>query len=112
MKKFLIVLVTALTLCFLNFYKSPIISTDVALNNAEQYLLNPPKEWVNAISFNGLEELTEENISMYLIQKNGFWNKLTNRMQWEITINSSEIYTTVIMDAHTGKFIDLFGGFS
>lgn len=112
MKKFSIAIITALLLCFLYFYKSPVISTDIALNNAEQYLLNPPKEWVNTLSFNGLEELKEENISMYLIQKNDFWNKLTNRMQWKITINSSEISTTVIIDAHTGKFIEWIGGFS
>lgn len=37
---------------------------------------------------------------------------VTNRMQWKVTINTSEIYTTVLMDAHTGKFIDLIGGFS
>ena len=85
---------------------------DVALNNAEKYLLNPPEEWGNSISFNGLDELTDENINVYLRQKNGFWNELTNRMQWEVTINSSEISITVVMDGHTGKFIDLIGGFN
>ena len=112
MKKIVIILVTALIVCFLYFYKSPIISTDVALNNAEKYLLNPPKEWSNSISFKGLEELTDENISMYLEQKQGLWNEITNRMQWEVTIKSSEIELTILMDAHTGKFIDFVGGFN
>lgn len=112
MKKLLIVLITALIICFLFFYKSAVISTDVALVNAEKYLLNPPKVETNSISFLGLDELTEQNVSMSLMRKNGFWNKLTNRMQWEVTIKTSEIYTTVIMDAHTGKFMNFVGGFS
>ncbi|MEK4231391.1 hypothetical protein [Solibacillus sp. FSL H8-0538] len=112
MKKILIILVAALMICFLYFYKSPVISTDVALNNAEKYLLNPPEEWANSISFNSLEELTDENISVYLEQQYGLWNEITNRMQWEVTIKSSEIESTIVMDAHTGKFIDLIGGFN
>lgn len=82
MKKLLVVLVSALIICFINFYKTPVINVDVALNNAEKYLLNPPEEWGVSISFNGLDELSNENISVYLREKNGFWNELTNRMQF------------------------------
>ena len=112
MKKILIALITALILCFLAFYNSPVISTDVAIHNAEQYLLNPPEEWANAISFTSFEELTDENIHVYLAQKQGLWHDITNGMQWEVTIQSSEINATMIMDAHSGKVIDLIGGFN
>ena len=108
-KKILIVLVSALILCFLYFYKSPVISTDVAIHNAEKYLLNPPEEWANAISFTGFED---ENIHVHLAQKQGLWNELTNGMQWEVTIQSSELNATMIMDAHSGKVIDLIGAFN
>lgn len=112
MKKIIIVLVVALLMCFLYFYQSPIISTDVAINNAEKYLLNPPEEWRKSISFNGLEGIPAENISLNLTQKDGIWNELMNRMQWEVTIKSPEIEPTVVIDAHTGDFIDLFGPFN
>lgn len=47
-----------------------------------------------------------------IVAKDQFWNELTNRMQWEVTIESSEINLTIVMDARTGKFIGLIGGFS
>ena len=88
------------------------ISSDEALIYAEKYLLSPPEEWGISFSFIGLEEVPEENIHVYLSQKHGFWNELFNRMQWEVTIKSSEMEPTVVIDAYTGDFIDLFGPFN
>jgi len=50
-----------------------------------------------------------ENISATLNQKSGFWNQLTNRMQSEVTIKYNGIEPTIVMDAYTGSFIDIYG---
>ncbi len=112
MKKIVIVTVFALMMCFLYFYQSPIISTNAAIQKAEEYLLNPPEEWKKSISFDGSEEHLAENISVNLTQKHGFWNELFNRMQWEVTIKYPQSQPTIIMDAHTGEFIGLSGPFN
>lgn len=109
LKKILIGLGVTLVILFLYFYQSPIISTGEAVNNAEKYLLNPPEEWRNSISFNGLEEIPPENISVHLIQKNGYWNEITNKMLWEVTIKYNGQESTIVMDAYTGEFINLYG---
>ncbi|MGN7478770.1 hypothetical protein ACTHOQ_13030 [Solibacillus silvestris] len=112
MKKTVITLIVFVVICFSYFYKSPIISSDTALINAEKYLLNPSEEWGVSVSFHGLEGIPEENISANLAQKSGFCNELLNRMQWEVTIKSTEMEATVVMDAHTGYFMNVFGAFS
>ncbi len=50
-----------------------------------------------------------ENISATLNQKSGVWNQLTNRMQSEVTIKYNGIEPTIVMDAYTGSFIDIYG---
>ncbi len=102
LKKILIGLVVTLVMFFLYFYQSPTISTGEAINNAEKYLLNPPEEWENSISFNGLDEIPPENISIYLIQKHGYCNEITNKMQWEVTIKYNGQESTIVMDTYTG----------
>jgi len=94
---------------FLYFQQPPIITAGEAINNAEKYLLNPPEEWKNSISFNGLEEIPPENISVYLIPKHGYWNEITNKLQWEVTIKYNGQESTIVMDAYTGEFLNLYG---
>ncbi|MDF2066518.1 PepSY domain-containing protein [Bacillus sp. Cr_A10] len=109
MKKILIGLVGTLVMFFLYFYQSPIISTGEAINKAEKYLLNPPEEWRKSISFNGLEEIPPENISVNLTPKHGYWNEMTNKMKWEVTIKYTGQESTIVMDAYTGELINLYG---
>lgn len=104
-------LIISILIGFLYFYKSPILSSNEAIINVEQYLLNPAEEW-GRISFDGLEEIPEENIQAHLFPKPGFLNELFNKMQWEITIKSSEMHVTVIIDGHNGDFIGIFGAHS
>ena len=112
MKKIALVFIIAVIIGFAYMYKSPIISSQTALIQAENYLLNPQEEWGYSIIFNGLEDIPEENIRVNLSEQQGFWNELTNRMQWEVTIKAPENESTVIMDAHTGDFIEIIGAFS
>ena len=94
---------------FLYLYQSPIMSTGEAIIHAEKHLQNPPNEWRKSISNVDLKEIPIENVSAFLKQKKGFWNELTNRKQWEVTIKYNGIEPTVIIDAYTGEFIDLYG---
>jgi len=80
-----------------------------AVISAEKHLQNPPQEFSKSIPRINLEDIPVENISTVLNQKSGSWNQLTNRMQWEVTIKYSGIQPTVVMDAYTGKFIDIYG---
>ena len=80
--------------------------------HAEKYLLNPDEEEWGTVLFSGLEGISEENIRVNLSQKLGFWNELLNRMQWEVSIKLSEMDSTIVIDAHTGSFIGLYGAFN
>ena len=109
MKKIFLGLVVVITMIFLYLYQSPILSTGEAIFSAEKHLQSPPEEWGKSISYVDLKETPIENVSAFLNQKNGFWNKLTNRKQWEVTVSYNGIEPTVVIDAYTGEFIDLYG---
>jgi len=109
LKKILLGLVVIMAMIFLYLYQSPVMSTGEAITSAEKHLQNPPKEWRKSISNVDLKGNPIENVSAFLNQKNGFWNELTNRKQWEVTIKYNGIEPTVVIDAYTGKFIDLYG---
>lgn len=74
-------------------------------------MLNPSEEW-GTILFDGLEGIPSEDIHIHLFERTGFWNKLFNRMQWEVTIKAPEMNATIMIDAHNGEFINLVGAFS
>ncbi|MER2079682.1 MAG: PepSY domain-containing protein [Psychrobacillus psychrotolerans] len=46
---------------------------------------------------------------MNLAQKQGYWNEITNNMKWEVTIKYTGQELTIVMDAYTGEFINLYG---
>ena len=109
MKKILLGLVVVMAMIFLYLYQSPIMSTGDAIVKAEKHLQNPPKEWRKSISYVDIKEIPIENVSVSLNKKSGFWNDLTNRKQWEVTIKYDGSKPTVVIDAYTGDFIDLYG---
>jgi len=85
------------------------MSTAEAIVKAEDLLNNPPEEWEKLVSNVDLKEIPLEDINTSLNQKDGLWNRLTNKKQWEVTIKFSGTEPTVVMDANTGKFIDIYG---
>lgn len=109
MNKLILGLVTTIILIILCFYHPPIISSDEAIAIAEKHLLNLPDEWKNSISLVGLGESSTERVGVRLLQKQGFWNGVTNKMQWEITLKYADHESTIIIDAYTGEFIDMIG---
>ena len=108
LKKILLGLGVILTMLFLYLYQAPVMSTGEAIIKAEVHLKNPPEEW-KEISNVDLKENPPDKISTSLNQKDGIWNRITNRKQWEVTIKFSGAEPTVIMDAYTGKIIDIYG---
>ena len=108
LKKILFRLGVILTVLFLYLYQAPVMSTDEAIIKAEGHLKNPPEEW-KEISNVDFKENPPDEISTSLNQKDGLWNRITNRNQWEVTIKFSGAEPTVIMDAYTGKIIDIYG---
>ena len=112
MKRILLGFVVIMAMLFLYLYKSPIMSTGEAMNSAEKHLQNPPKEWRKSIPYVDLEGIPIENVSVLLSKKNGLWNELTNRKQWEVTVKYKGTESTVFIDAHTGSFIGIYGPFN
>lgn len=109
MKKLLFGLVIIIAIFFSYSYQLPIMSTWEALDNAEKHLKNPPKEWEKSFSDYEWSDTPLENVVVSLNQKSGFWSDLTNRMNWEITIKNNGAEPTVVIDAYTGKLIDIYG---
>ncbi|MFJ7648646.1 hypothetical protein ACIQ1H_13985 [Lysinibacillus sp. NPDC097279] len=109
MKRLLLGLVVITIMIFLYIYKSPIMSSGEAIIKAEEILQNPPKEWRNTISYLDLKEIQMDNINVFLYPKNGLLNELTNRKQWEVRIEYNGIEPTVVIDAHTGSLINIYG---
>lgn len=85
------------------------LSSEEAITSAEMHLQNPPIEWEKTISEVDFHTISKENITISLNQKDGFWNTLTHKQQWEITVKYNGIEPTLVIDAYTGKLIDLFG---
>ena len=109
MKKIFLGLVAVMTMIFLYLYQAPIMSTGEAILSAEKHLQSPPEEWEKSISYVDLKQIPIENVSAFLNQKTGFWNKLTNKKQWEVTVKYNGIQPTIVIDAYSGEFIDLYG---
>lgn len=109
LKKLLFGLVIIMAMIFLYSYQLPIMSTWEAIDSAEKHLQNPPKEWGKSFSDYDWNDTPLENVVVSLNQKNSFWSNLTNRMNWEVTIKNNGSEPTVVIDAYTGKLIDIYG---
>jgi hypothetical protein len=94
---------------FVYLYQAPVMSSAEAIIKAQNHLNNLPKEWGESLSCVDLKEIPPEDIRTSLNQRDGLWNRLTNKKQWEVTINFNGTEPTVIMNAYTGKFIDIYG---
>lgn len=109
LKKLSIVLVGITTMIFLYLHQLPTMSTIEAIISSEKHLQHPPEEWGKSILYVEIKDIPFENISAVLNPQNGFWNQLTNQMQWEVTVKYNGIEPTIVMDAGTGKLIEIFG---
>lgn len=91
------------------FYETNILTTDEAIKYAEEYLQSPPPEWENSLTFVGFDENFGGDIELALIESNGNLNKIRNKKEWEITVIDNDMEVTVVMDAHSGDLLDIYG---
>lgn len=104
-------------LCFFVFitillsyqYQKPILETDEAIAIAKEHLQNPPEEWGDSFSDVQVQSVQVEDIEIFLTQKEGLFNKLTNKRQWNVTIKAKDKSPTVVFNAYNGEFIDIYG---
>ena len=90
-------------------YESNILTSDEAIKYAEEYLQSPPPEWENSLTFVGFDENFGGDIELALIESNGSLNEIRNKKEWKITVIDIDMEVTVVMDAHTGGLIDIYG---
>lgn len=91
------------------FYESKILTSDEAIKYAEKYLQSPPPEWENSLTFVGFDENFGGDIKLALIESNGVLNKIRNKKEWEITVIDNAMEITVVMNAHSGELLDIYG---
>lgn len=91
------------------FYESNILTSDEAIKYAEKYLQSPLPEWENSLTFVGFDENFVGDIELALIESNGGLNKIRNKKEWEITVIDNAMEITVVMDAHSGELLDIYG---
>lgn len=109
LKKLLIGLSIFLIMIFLYSYQKPIISSEKAIASAKLYLQNQEEAMSKSLEKFDWTNTPSENISVSLNQKYDFWSKLTNKVDWEVRINYQGQEPTVIINAYTGKLIEIYG---
>ena len=94
---------------FLYSYQYPVMSNEEAIASAIHYLQDLEDEKSNSLEKTDWNSTPSENIRASLHQKSGFWNKLTNKMKWEVTLTYKKQYPVVVIDAYTGRLIGIYG---
>lgn len=93
---------------FAYHYQKPILTTEEAIVQAYEYLLDPPKGYGDdMIPSKKLEEMWP--ISTRLTIKSGFFSEMMNCRVWEVTFRYEGKELSIIMDAITGEFITIYG---
>ncbi|WP_251639548.1 PepSY domain-containing protein [Sporosarcina sp. NCCP-2716] len=104
-----VALVGIAVMVFLYMYQPPILSTDEAIIRAEEHLQHIPMEWERAFEENEFQDVPWGNFTAELGPRRGVWNTLLHRQQWEVTVNHNGKEPTVVIDAYTGKFLEMWG---
>ena len=86
-----------------------ILINEEAIANAKKYLQYQEEEKSKSLEKTDWNNTPSENISVSLHQKIRLWNKLTNIMEWEVTLTYQKQYPIVVIDAYTGKLIGVYG---
>jgi hypothetical protein len=109
MKKIIYVVLLTMVLLFLYNYQKPILTTEEAVVQAYIHLKNPPKGVeIEKIEME-LRDIPASNIELKLHSKAGSFNEFFNRRQWEVTVAYRDLKPTIVMDASTGKLLEITG---
>ncbi|WP_025783467.1 hypothetical protein [Sporosarcina sp. D27] len=90
-------------------YQSPILETNQAIDQAKKHVVTPPEEW--QASFPKVEEqvIPWKVIRVELVKRQGFWNELMNKQKWEVTMEYERMQATIVLNAYTGEFMEIYG---
>lgn len=108
MKRGLIIVSTLLVLLLACQYQKPVLTTEEAIMQAYEYLLDPPEEYGDGLIPNkDLEDMWPTFTRLTI--RHGFFYEMMNRREWQITFRYEGMEPTVIIDSITGKFIMIDG---
>ncbi|MBB5181550.1 hypothetical protein HNQ44_003015 [Planomicrobium koreense] len=109
MKKIVSGVLLTIVILLLYTYQKPIMTTEEAIVQAYNHL-NDPSQGV------GIEEIEIElgdipanSINLKLHSKEGLLNEFFNMRQWVVTVKYQNLRPTVVMDAYTGKLLEISG---
>ncbi|MGG0669126.1 hypothetical protein [Sporosarcina koreensis] len=103
-----IAIVLVLAILFSYQYQKPILTTEEAIVQAYEYLLDPPDGYGDdLIPTKEIEEMWPTLTRLSL--KHGFYSEMVNRRSWEVTFEYDGKEPTVIIDAITGDLIMITG---
>lgn len=109
MKRIMYGVLLVLGILFLYHYQKPILTTEEAVVQAYDHLKNPPQgAGIEEIQLE-LRNIPADNIQLKLHSKEGFFNEWFNKKQWEVTIEYQSVEPTVVIDAYTGKLVEITG---
>ncbi|MFN7252388.1 MAG: hypothetical protein ACK4M9_16645 [Anaerobacillus sp.] len=96
---------------FITFYEyqKPIMNSGEAMISAVDCINNPPDKMGIFADNIEIETIPNENIYTYLSQQDGFYNKLMNKQKWEINLKYGDKAPTVVINAYSGKCINVYG---
>lgn len=90
-------------------YQSPILETNQAIYLAKKHLVTPPKEWQASFPKVKGQVVPWKVKRVELVKRRGFWCELMNMRKWEITMEYEGQEATVVLNAYTGEFIEIYG---
>lgn len=101
-------IVIVLVTLFAYQYQKPVLTTEEAIVQAYEYLLDPPEGYGDdLIPDKDLDEMWP--INTRLTMQDGFYSEMVNRRSWEVTFRYDGKEPMVILDAITGEFIMIYG---
>lgn len=104
-----------LTICIITLfgfaysYQKPTLETNQAIVQVNKHLVTPPEEW--KASFPKVEDgIVPWKVNRTeLTKRQGFWSGLTNERKWEVVLEYESKQVTVVLNAYTGEFIEMYG---
>jgi hypothetical protein len=110
LKRFVLGVVIVLMLFFVYEYQKPIITSDTIVRKAIECINHPPESL--HIKYSSPPKVTLKGVQSWktdLDDKGGFFNNLTNKREWRVTLIINETDTTVKMNAYNGKCLGIYG---
>lgn len=90
-------------------HQTPVLETNQAIEEAKKHLVTPPEECQASFPKVTEQVFPWELKRVELVERKGFWSELMNERKWEITMEYEGRQATVVINAYTGEFIEIYG---